>query len=155
MDVNHPFNFINLLSASHPQADFLTYHDPKHEKIPFFKKIVENLFQSAIQELAGQAHHCKSHTHKRKTEAQHKQNKIQTKQGKKVSVLRNGPRKMRRWESKPEFCPDVASQVQRRWWGGIGSRHRHTLALGSAATSILGFHLGDYKNIYTCTLEAF
>lgn len=66
MDVNHPFNFINLLSASHPQADFLTYHDPKHEKIPFFKKnCYENLFQSAIQELAGQAHHCKSHTHKR------------------------------------------------------------------------------------------
>lgn len=66
MDVNLPFNSINLLSAFHPQADFLTYHDPKHEKIPFFKKnCYENLFQSAIQELAGQVHHCKSHTHKR------------------------------------------------------------------------------------------
>ena len=44
MDVNHPFNFINLLSAFHPQADFLTYHDPKHEKIPFFKKIVMRIY---------------------------------------------------------------------------------------------------------------
>lgn len=34
-----------------------------------------------------------------------------------------------------------------RWWGGTGSRHRHTLAPGSAATSILGFHQGSYKNI--------
>ena len=41
----------------------------------------------------------------------------QNKGEKKLSVLRNGPRKMRRRESKPEFRPDVASQVQREMVG--------------------------------------
>lgn len=42
MDVNHPFCFIFLLLALiHRQIDFLTYSDPKQDKISFFKKLLD------------------------------------------------------------------------------------------------------------------
>lgn len=73
-------------------------------KYPSLKNCYTHLLKSAIQKLAEQVHHCKlqiTHTHKKgkkpQTNKQKKQG-MQTKQEKKfekVSVLRNGPQKMR------------------------------------------------------------
>lgn len=62
---------------------FLTYHDLKWDKISFFKNCYEYLLKSAIQKLAGQAHHCKSQKKGEKTKTP-KQNHMKYKQNKKV-----------------------------------------------------------------------
>ena len=87
-------------------------------------------------------------THTKKGKQKLDTNKIQRKKGgEKLACWGMDPERWRDRSRSQNSSQMLLHKCRGRWWGGTGSCHRHTLAPGSAATSILGFHQGSYKNI--------
>lgn len=148
--VNHPWSFISLLLAFSSMQTASPTSILHMRKYPSLKNCYKYLLKSAIQKLTGQIHHRKSQKKNRnKSPKQNKSQEIQTK-GEKKSLKKLGmdPKKIRKWQVKARTPSDVTALPtckRGRWRCSLGRRLPH-----AAATSVLGYSSGGYKNVL-CT----